>query len=202
MNFILKIKTVVIVILATCCVCISQENPLLRELGELSKQKTDELGTLIRIIGDTKLEIKLRQNAVNDALDLFDDYDRVIEVSSARTKQIKKYKVRQYLNHLLTIGGLYDKVEINWKYIQIITNVHLKDDGFYYGTVRVYQRFNGQGKDGNDLYKDVTIKDIEVRLEKKEIDKGGLKPEEYFIVKFRDITVISTDKLDSKKDKP
>ncbi|MBK8403077.1 MAG: hypothetical protein IPL25_03010 [Saprospiraceae bacterium] len=99
--------------------------------------------------------------------------------------------IRKYLNRLEGLKQ-YEDVQIEWKYIQVIEDVKQKEDGSYYGRLRVYQIFEGLGKDGKPMYKDITEKDIEVKLK----DSGRA----YFDLKFGDITVFRLlDDSDRKK---
>lgn len=161
--------------------CISQNLP---EITPKIYENTRILESLIRTIADKKVDKNIRQNAMDQAMELFINDQCRIEVTSKSMKKPRSFLLRDYLTRVYTYG--YKDVKIEWKYINIIEDVKQRDDGFYYGKLRIYQMFEGTG---DKSYKDITEKDIIVKLEKKYIESGQKINNSYFEVRFGDISV-------------
>lgn len=175
-----------IIVLKTCFLLttFNGNTQNLPELGPKIYENTRILENLIRTIADKNVDKKIRQNAKDQVLELFISDQCKIQVMSKRMKKPETYTIRDYLTRIYTYG--YKDVNIEWKYINIIEDVKQKDDGFYYGKLRIYQLFEGTG---SRPYKDITEKDIEIKLEKKYIESGRKINDSYFEVRFGDISV-------------
>ena len=145
--------------------CISQVAPTMENSTQGQVKIFEEL---LKTIGNKTIDSKIRQGAMDQAIELFYSDTCEIEVINKSMKEPKKLKIRDYLNRVYDYG--YTDVKIQWKYINIIGDIKMKDDGFYYGMVRIYQLFEGTAK--GFIYKDITEKDLEVRLEKRYFDDG------------------------------
>ncbi|MBK6860364.1 MAG: hypothetical protein IPK91_05960 [Saprospiraceae bacterium] len=161
--------------------------PTLAEIEQRALEKARELGDLLKIIGDKRNDRKIRQNAKDLAIDLFESDSNKIEVISKLSKKKSVFSIREYLNRLDHLP--YDDVQIEWKYIQVVEDIKQKEDGSYYGKLRVYQLFEGQGADKIAAYKDITEKDIEVKIQDQQIETGLGAGRKYFNLKFGDMTV-------------
>lgn len=150
---------------------------------------------LLKNIGDKNVNNEIRQNLIDQAMELFKDDNVIIETISKKNQVIKKHKIRDYLNRVYDYG--YQEVKIEFKHMEIIDNIRMKDDGFYYGTLRIYQIFQGNGIIS---YQDVTEKDIEVKISKTTIPSGP----SYYEVKLGDTRVhrLVPEKETATKTKP
>lgn len=197
-------KIVKILICSGICISqlsFSQTDPT-KGLNVKIYENTKVLESLLKTIANKSYDHKIREDALDQAMELFIDNNVMIEVISTGMTKAKRYKIRDYLTRVLDYN--YDQVKIEWKTISVIEDVKLKDDGFYYGKVRIYQVFEGSGK---REYQDVTEKDLEIRLTKKFIETGNEKNPSYLELYFGDMTVqslngIAVDDLSKKKPKP
>lgn len=123
-------------------------------------RKTEALSLYLGIISDKDADVLYQDNAIEEALKLFADENKLVEVSSINRDQIITYKIGEYLNNLRMLP--YQKIELIWNQIQYINNIKQGLDGNYYGTVTVEQVFRGYGKDNMIMYEDFTVKAIEV----------------------------------------
>ncbi len=197
MKSIIKFLPLLLVILTHSTV--DCQAPTLAEIEQRTLEKARELGDLLKIIGDKNNDRHIRQNAKDMAMDLFESDTNKIEVISKVSKKRETMDIRKYLNRLEGLKQ-YEDVQIEWKYIQVIEDVKQKEDGSYYGRLRVYQIFEGLGKDGKPMYKDITEKDIEVKLKDQQVETGQGPGKAYFDLKFGDITVFRLlDDSDRKK---
>lgn len=169
------------------------------EIEQKALEKAHELGNLLKIIGNKKYDRKIRQNAKDLAMDMFDSDTNQIEVISKLTQTRKKYNIRDYLNHLENLEQ-YEDVKIEWKYIQTIEEIHQKPDGFWYGKLRIFQIFEGIGAGKATTYRDVTEKDMEIRLNDQSLNTGQRKTDRYFDLKFGNVSVYRL--IDDSSDKP
>ncbi|MBK8955397.1 MAG: hypothetical protein IPM34_07570 [Saprospiraceae bacterium] len=160
-----------------CCSFLFFINLQAQDTPGLEKKIYDNirlLESLIQTIANKKVDIKIRRNTIEQAIELFNNDTAKVELIPKQGQAKKSLPIREYLNRVLTYG--YKSVEINWKYINIIDEIRLGDDGFYYGKVKIYQEFTGTSKRS---YRDITTKDIEVRIEKK-YNKTGKKNNDFY----------------------
>lgn len=170
------------------------DNLNLEDLTLKAKQKAFELGENISLIGNKDTDKSIKRTLINRTVDMFIDGDRQIEVTSVRDTSLrKKEKIRKYLNRISDLSD-YKSVDIKWDQVHIIDKIHKKNDGEYWGTIRIIQRFEGKGSKGEDIYKDITEKELEIKLEKLNIEQGS-KLESFYVLKFSDIKVIETKEV-------
>ncbi len=123
-------------------------------------RKTEALSFYLKVISDKDADVLYQDNAIQEALKLFADKDKLVEVSSLYQQQNTTYKIEEYLNNLRMLP--YQKIELLWNQIQYINQIKQAPDGNYYGTVTVEQVFRGYDKDSKVVYEDFTVKAIEV----------------------------------------
>lgn len=183
-NLIVSQRLYKMVILVICFSVANINSQNLPEVEPKIYENARILENLIKTIADKSVDKKIRQNAKDQVIEMFINDQCKIQVTSKKMKNPTSYVLRDYLTRIYNYG--YKDVKIEWKYINIIEDIRQKDDGFYYGKLRVYQLFEGTG---NRPYRDITEKDIEVKLEKKYIDSGQKNNSSYFEVRFGDISV-------------
>lgn len=123
-------------------------------------RKTEALSLYLTIISDKNADVLDQDKAIEEALRLFVDEDRLVEVSSLNREQNVTYKIEGYLNNLRMLP--YTKIELLWNQIQYINKIRPGTDGNYYGTVTVEQVFRGYNKENEVVYEDFTVKAIEI----------------------------------------
>jgi len=169
----------------------SLDSMSLKELTLKAKQKAFELGENISKISNKNTSKETKRQLIDLTMDMFKDGNCIIEVTSLKdTTHVKKEKIRKYLNRIADFPN-YSKVEMEWNQVHVITNIHKDDKGSYWGVLHIVQRFQGLGANDEVLYKDVTEKEIEVKLEHFNVEKGA-KLENYYVLKFGDVKVVET----------
>ena len=87
-----------------------------------------------------------------------------IQVTSAnKTIPARTYGVRTYLTRLKLLPYTYTKVA--WTEVQYVKELTQAPDGNYYGIITGQQTFEGYGKSDAVRYKDVTQKNVRVKLQ-------------------------------------
>lgn len=144
----------------------------LADFKDQAKKTINTLSDYITVIGNKVEESGRRKSAVSLAVKLFMTDSNVVEVSSLKTAEIKRYPIRTYLNKLLLLP--YDQVTIKWYDIYLSSSFELRKDGRYYGVATVYQKFEGTSSTeyGNRKYTDITKKNIQIIVEKMEQHQG------------------------------
>jgi hypothetical protein len=112
-------------------------------------------------VADKSLDAEQAKAAVNLAVSLFQDENKVVEISSKTSTKVQPLKVRAYFNKLRVLK--YSKVDIEWYDIQYISNLRLGSDGSYYGIITIFQKFTGFNGD-KIAYTDVTQKNVEIKV--------------------------------------
>ncbi|NOT37865.1 MAG: hypothetical protein HOP11_10850 [Saprospiraceae bacterium] len=163
----------------------------MKDLTLKARQKAFDLGENLSKISDKNTSKETKRKLIDLTMDMFKDSDCVIEVTSLRdTSLVKKEKIRKYLNRIADFPN-YSKVQLEWNQVHVISDIRKDEKGDYWGIIHVIQRFQGFGNNDEVLYKDVTEKAIEVRLEHFNVEKGA-KLENYYVLKFGDVKVIET----------
>lgn len=156
-------------------------------IDSLALEKINDLSKYIKIAGNKSTAFSEAKRVADRATELFADGSQ-IAVSTLASDKITYYKVREYFEHLMALN--YDKVSIKWYDIQYVSDLELQPDGRYVGVITIYQRFEGEQKDGLK-YKDTTKKDITVYVERKQTQIRG-KVIDFWDVLLGDIRVIET----------
>ena len=132
-------------------------------------ERTEELTYYIQLISDKQTSPFEANKGIEQAIKLFVSDTSIVEVSSKNTENLKRFSIRDYLQHIKLLK--YDKVEVTWVEVNYVGDIRKGTDGNYYGYVTFVQIFRGF-KDGKVMYEDMTEKRVEVML------KGYTKFEE------------------------
>lgn len=122
-----------------------------------------QLGDMIEIIADKKEEETIRKEAVNQAVSLFVTPESIIEVSNINSNQIKKIPANNYFIRLYQLP--FTEVQIEWSELAFVSDFKPGPDGKLYALISVSQKFTGIN-DNKVTYTDITIKHIEVMIDK------------------------------------
>ena len=139
-------------------------------IDSLALEKVRDLSKYIKIVGSKETAWSEANRVIDRAEELFMS-NAEIGVSSVASNNIKYYKVRPYMEHLMRLN--YDRVEIEWYNIEYVSDLQRQPDGTYVGVITIFQTFRGYDKEGNLAYKDTTKKDITVYVKRKETQIGG-----------------------------
>lgn len=164
-----------------------QKNNLFKEKTE---RRIKDLEQNIIIIGNKEKEEEDKVRAINTSVKYFQSEKIVFEVSSLNNPT-RTYSVRQYLNKLKDLP--YHQVEIKWFNSMWVSDFLKGTNGKYYGTIRLFQVFKGTGAEGENIYSDITTKDIPVEIDVRELTTSQGK-KEVLIVKLGDVNVVETRK--------
>ena len=169
-----KILAMLAIVLFVGNVMAQQEQELSFErkqaIDSLALEKVRDLSKYIKIVGSKETAWSEANRVIDRAEELFMN-NAEIGVSSVSSNNIKYYKVRPYLEHLMRLN--YDRVEIEWYNIEYVSDLQRQPDGTYVGVITIFQTFRGYDKEGNLAYKDTTKKDITVYVKRKETQIGG-----------------------------
>ncbi|MEM9673042.1 MAG: hypothetical protein AAF992_10635, partial [Bacteroidota bacterium] len=122
--------------------------------------KARTFGDYLRILSDASSDELLQNDAIKEAVKLFYDEDRMVEVSSVNRETVDLYKVEDYLKHIRALN--YARVELLWSKIAYINQIKRGEDGEYHGVITVEQIFRGYDSDNQLIYQDVTQKNIDI----------------------------------------
>jgi hypothetical protein len=156
-------------------------------IDSLALEKVRDLSKYISIIGSKNTAYSEATRVMDRAEELFAPGSEM-GVSSLNRKEVNYYKVRKYFERLIALN--YDRVSIKWYDIHYISDLERQPDGRYVGVVTIYQRFEGETKDGMK-YKDTTKKDITIYVERKKTQIQG-RTVEFWDVLLGDIRVTET----------
>jgi hypothetical protein len=96
----------------------------------------------------------------------------VVQTLSKREKNPIPLKIPVYLNRLKILP--YKKVNIQAENITIASNIRKSDNGKYYATITILQKFEGYtGSELRQAYKDVTVKTSEIEIVVFDVVEGG-----------------------------
>ena len=159
------------------------------EFEEKALAKTKELEDYLRLIANKNTKFQKANEAIDAAVKLFIDEDRIMEVSSKNRANVSKLKIRTYFERLKLLK--YDDVRVSWSDISYVSNIKKGPDGNFYGVVTLQQKFEGF-IDDKLVYTDVTKKNMEVIL--KTYDKYVVgEKQTLWDVYLGDIGVVQTD---------
>jgi len=159
------------------------------EFEEKALAKTKELEDYLRLIANKNTKFQKANEAIDAAVKLFIDENRVMEVSSKNRTTVSKYKIRTYFEKLKLLK--YDDVRVSWSDISYVSNIRKGEDGNYYGIVTLQQKFEGF-IDNKLVYTDVTKKNMTVIL--KTYDKYVVgEKQTLWDVYLGDIGVVQTE---------
>ena len=190
-NFRIPFNWLLIAVIAFCADGMAAQQINIDEgrLKVLTLQKTEDLRHFITTIANKEVDKALRALAVKGAIDLFISDKNSVEVSSLNSAGIRRHRIREYLNALMSLP--YRRVDISWFDINVVTDFKKGEDGSLYATVRIYQKFEAYDLEGKMVYKDITTKDISVKVTRIEVvSDDGMK--EILQVFLGDIKVVET----------
>jgi len=124
-------------------------------------QKTEKLDEYLSLISSKTASMVHRYDAINLACQLFINEDKWVEVSSTSRNENTRFKIRDYLKHLMNLQ--YDRVEIKFREIYFVTELRKGTDEAYHGTVTAIQTFRGITGEAVE-YQDVTKKNFNVKV--------------------------------------
>lgn len=164
-----KIIFLFIVFIVACQHANAQEE-LSEELKDYFKksilQKVKRLEHYISLIADKTKDDGLRKSSINQAVELFESENNIVQVSSISTGKevVTDRPVRTYFDRLYAIKA--DRVEITFYQVTQLTNVRLGPDKKYYATAYIFQDtkiYYSSEKDIPD-YSDRTEKAIDITI--------------------------------------
>lgn len=161
---------------------------------DLFKKKADDkikqFTTYVKIILDKTADDEKVNKSMDQCFLLFVNSDARVEVKSLNKATVSR-KIREYLTHIKLVQ--YDKIDVVWRNVSYVTDIHKAPDGNYWGNITFEQEFKGY-KDGIQTYSDVTTKKADVILKTYEKIADG-KTETLWDVLLGDIGVESIRSL-------
>ena len=154
---------------------------------EFKKQAINKILSLqnyleVLVKNDQNTSKTAKNAAVENAVRLFSDENRIVEVNSISRPKPRKLKVRQYLVRIAFLSEkVYDKVTIRFYDVFFISNFKKRPDGKYEAVVSMSQKFTGEG---DRPYSDVVQKNIQIILVPIQKPEGT-----YYEVKLGDISI-------------
>ena len=154
---------------------------------EFKKQAINKIQSLqnyleVLVKNDQNTSKTAKNAAVENAVRLFSDENRIVEVNSISRHKHRKLKVRQYLVRIAFLSEkVYDKVTIRFYDVFFISNFKKRPDGKYEAVVSMSQKFTGEG---DRPYSDVVQKNIQIILVPIQKPEGT-----YYEVKLGDISI-------------
>ncbi|MEM7369737.1 MAG: hypothetical protein AAF587_14125 [Bacteroidota bacterium] len=157
---------------------------------ERIQEVVTELTDKISIIGDKGYETRYRREAIKEAVKLFLNKQQEVHVSSVTKPDIKVFQVMPYFEHLFLLP--YEVVKVKFSEIARVSDLERTPDGRWVGVAFIYQDFIAFDAEGRIVYKDSTIKKVEVEVVMIEKDIG---PEKIQIPKISlgNIKVLKTE---------
>lgn len=154
------------------------------------EQKVKTLEGYIKQLTDKNTSQGVVDEVTENAVALFDNEERTVEVSSLNNPGKIKLKVRKYFQKLSMIP--YENITIEWADFQYTSDFRMGVDGNYYGYIIFRQRFTAE-QDQIIVYEDMTTKKIEVILKRynKNIEGQAVANWDVFL---GDISVEQTEK--------
>ena len=154
---------------------------------EFKKQAINKIQSLqnyleVLVKNDQNTSKTAKNAAVENAVRLFSDENRIVEVNSISRPKPRKLKVRQYLVRIAFLSEkVYDKVTIRFYDVFFISKFKKRPDGKYEAVVSMSQKFTGEG---DRPYSDVVQKNIQIILVPIQKPEGT-----YYEVKLGDISI-------------
>ncbi len=152
--------------------------------------KTDEFTVNLQTIADVGTSREKANTTIDLTTGLFVNEDARVEVSNINSGVKNKYKIRSYLDRLLTKSSQYSKVELEFADISYASEFKKGNDGNYYAVITFVQTFKGF-KDGQMVYGDVTERNATTILKLYEKDDEGTTKKVWDIF-LADVGVVET----------
>jgi hypothetical protein len=185
----INMKKILLLLIFCCCsfALKAQEDelapPTLDEMGDEALKKVRDLGVYIQTIADKDNSIKDRERAIDIACALFANEDTNRIQTRVENKDFF-YKIRAYFKRIYLLE--YDRVEIEWYEIGYASVLKKGNDGKYYGSITIKQKFKGITKEGQ-VHIDIKEKTVSVVLEKQTITTETTRTK--WILRLGNITV-------------
>lgn len=139
---------------------------------------------LLQTIADKTVGMVSRNAAIEAAKEFFMP-SAIIEVSSVNHTRITKYPFHEYLIHLRDLNYQLVKIDFERQKIKIKTKIN---DNHYILVANCIQHFEGIDENGDTIYQDITLKDIEIDVKFKKDRTFEIVTK----IKFKNITVRET----------
>ena len=174
------------------------EGEISEELRTYFKQsilkRVKRLEHYLSMIANKSIEDKLRRNAIDQAVELFESGDKVVQVSSLKSGElnVREYPVRTYFDRLYAIKA--DRVDITFYEVTQLTDVRKGLDDKYYATAYIYQDTKIYYNSESEIpdYQDKTVKAIDVSIKPDTVIIGD-KPVVLYPAKLGNINVKETN---------
>lgn len=128
--------------------------------------KVKRLEHYISLIANKSMDDNLRKSSISQAVELFEDENRVVQISSLVNgkETVIDRPVRTYFDRLYAIKA--DKVVITFYKVTQLTDVRLGPDNKYYATAYIFQDTKIYYKESSEVpdYTDVTEKAIDISI--------------------------------------
>lgn len=176
----------------------AEEDVLTEELEGYFKnsifKRVKRLEHYISMIANKDIEDDLRKNAIDQAVELFENGDKVVQVSSLTSDgktSVRDFPVRTYFDRLYAIKA--SRVDITFYEVTQLTEVRLAPDNKYYATAYVFQDTKIFYDSESDIpdYHDKTEKAIDVSVKPDTVLVGD-KPVILYPAKLGNINVKET----------
>lgn len=160
--------------------------PTLEEYKVEAIKKANILGAYIRRIVSINFSDDIRNKSIDLACSLFAEVVNGNQPTiQAQADEIVSYSPpKRYFDFIRSMA--YKSVIIEWYEVGPISELRLQDDGKYYGTISIMQRFEGITRE-NIRHRSEVSKTITIILEKMKIDDEMQK--EKWIIRFGDMLV-------------
>jgi hypothetical protein len=160
-----------------------------QQFREQILKKVTQLTKYISTIANKDKVQSERRAAIDNAVDLFLDEDRIVEISNLNNPYLKRPKIRQYLEKLYRYPAA--RVEVTFYEVAHVSKIERGPDGNFYATAQVYQLFRSYNREGITIYADKTVKKINIIIERKKTIVGDQTETEY-VIKLGNIKVNET----------
>lgn len=191
-------KKILLLLVFCCCSFALQAQdgelapPTLDEMADEALKKVRDLGAYIQTIADKENSIKDREKAIDIACALFanEDTNKIQTRVEMQPKKYKDffYKIRAYFKRIYLLQ--YDKVEIEWYEVGYAEQLKKGEDGKYYGSITIKQKFKGITKD-KQIHIAIREKTVGVVLEKQIITTETTRVK--WIIRLGNITVVENN---------
>ena len=137
-------------------------------------KRVKRLEHYISMIADKEIEDKLRRDAIDQTIELFESNNNVVQVSYIRNgeTQVKDYPVRTYFDRLYAIKA--EKVDITFYEVTQLTDIRRGMDDKFYATAFIFQDTKIYYDSESDVpdYQDKTTKAIDVIIKPDTVTMG------------------------------
>lgn len=127
-------------------------------------KRVKRLEHYISMIADKEIEDKLRRDAIDQTIELFESNSNIVQVSYIRDGEtvVKDYPVRTYFDRLYAIKA--EKVDITFYEVTQLTDIRQGMDNKFYATAFIFQDTKIYYDKESDVpdYQDKTTKAIDV----------------------------------------